>query len=336
MIKHNKLDFFGPLPESVVLGNASKKPERYFGYSTAFLSYFDGDLHGESGELANYIAYIPNGTIRECRNGYLYHYTKGENFKNIVKSKELWASKLGMMNDNEEIGYTKKTFIRHVLTLLQDKSHAPRIKILLNNSFDEHICSNTYVISFSRRANLLSQWVKYSGKDGVSIGLPKDLLTKACDGQNTWLLVDVEYSHEVHNSTLNSVANRLLKKDITKLTQSEFDDWFSRSCVKYLQKATCKFKNPGFREEEEVRLIINVKPGSNKLKDQRNEEKQYIPLKLLDLYHKATSVDTVFHKVISGPSNDYESKMKGIQKCLQDEELKFSLIIDSGIPYKWS
>lgn len=328
MPKYDPKDIFGPIPEGAYMSEVSTRSERDFGFSSIVMMYFDGNYLGEHGKVPNYIAYMQQGEIKNGSKDDLYHYTNGIGFNGIVTTKELRASLLGSMNDHDEISYTRERFLTQVLSLLNDNNEIKNISKKLNSLFDKYICKSTYSISFSKRANLLSQWNRYSDKDGASIGFAKRLLLEACKHPDNWKMVEIEYDAVIHTSKLKSIAVHFLNKNILNLSDDQLEEWFCESSMSKLQICASCFKHPGFREEEEVRLIIE-------LKSNESDSNKYVSLDLLELFNREQSLDFNFEYIFSGPSNDNETKMKDIYNCLLREKMKFLVIIDSGIPFVW-
>jgi hypothetical protein len=115
-------DFFGPVPKAIEVENPIQLHERYLPFSEMQVAYFDGALLDQNTRSHNFIAYVPSGIVRETSVPDLYHYTKGANFNNIIRSQELWASQIGAMNDHSEVAYTKDLFLIQLSNILDCSS----------------------------------------------------------------------------------------------------------------------------------------------------------------------------------------------------------------------
>jgi hypothetical protein len=115
----------------------------------------------------------------------LYHYTTQEGFLGIVKTGELWASKIHYMNDAREFSLgldIARQEIKLILkdpdsTLDKDKLRRMRDEI---NTIDK---INVFVCSLSADGDMLGQWRAYAGRaGGFSIGFDSEKLKTLAAG----------------------------------------------------------------------------------------------------------------------------------------------------------
>ncbi len=108
----------------------------------------------------------------------LYHYTTIRGVKDILDSREFWATKSDYLNDKSEFRYIDEIITR----VSMDKFRAPdfaryfagavsrELKSLLETSLDQNeLLHGYYVISFSLLKNNSLLWTEYSGDIGYSI-----------------------------------------------------------------------------------------------------------------------------------------------------------------------
>lgn len=210
-----------------------------------------------------------------------------ENFKSIISSKELWASKIGLMNDHSEIKYTRDLFINQLYNLLENNSEKIEIISRVVKIYNEQICKNIYSISFSKRANLLSQWNRYAGQNGVSIGFNTILLEEACQYQSNFKLIEVEYETKNQVLILKKIAESFFENYDFSLSDEDFTSFFIKNFKDDLDDLTCKFKHSGFREEEEIRLVIK----------QELVDKKHFQFNYNEIYKRTKKLDMDFEYI---------------------------------------
>ncbi|MGH7045087.1 MAG: DUF2971 domain-containing protein [Stellaceae bacterium] len=116
----------------------------------------------------------------------LYHYTDQTGILGIIRSGELWATKMQYMNDTMEFGLVVE--VAKKLLKKRENSSAEMEQQLyewiisnLSNISHANICS----ISFCHNPDLLSQWRGYPGSGvGFAIGFNTDNLLEAASSNH--------------------------------------------------------------------------------------------------------------------------------------------------------
>lgn len=202
----------------------------------------------------------------------LHHYTDATALKSMLEHGKIWLSDIRYLNDHSEYkdgeGTIRSMFEQKSLELTDEQ----RTKILthLESTFDSSKSSYTFICSLSKGEDLLSQWRGYCPKSGgyaleFELEKPKDF---------TAPLHDCIYESEVKSeaaSTLFDLAKKVLLKggDRSKLFQTTWSN-------------IAKFKNPGFKEENESRVIIFKKQDDPAIRF-RTRESLIIPYIEIDL-----------------------------------------------------
>jgi Protein of unknown function (DUF2971) len=111
----------------------------------------------------------------------LYHHTTQEGFLGIVKTDELWASKIHYMNDAREfalglnLARTEIDYFRNDPKSTLDKAKLERMR----DEIKTIDVVNVFVCSFSAKGDMLSQWRAYAGRScGFSIGFDRATLDR--------------------------------------------------------------------------------------------------------------------------------------------------------------
>jgi Protein of unknown function (DUF2971) len=326
-------DFFGPVPKSIEVENPIQLHERYLPFSDVKLAYFDGALRDQYTRSHNYIAYVPAGIVREASIPDLYHYTKGVNFNNIIQSQELWASQIGAMNDHSEVFYTKDLFLIQLSNIFDGHPDVSQVITRAQSAYDDYVCKDTFSISFSKRANLLSQWNRYSDSTGVSIGFSGTVLLAACN--RGWRFVEVEYDISAQAASLLEIANRFVIANVQSMADEDFKGWFISTCKRDLDNCSVSFKHPGFKEECEVRLVKDAKLHSIELQPHPSGNRKYLPLSLSQAFQDATEADSLIRYLFTSPSQNPRPRMEEVYSLFKKTQTKFLVILDSGISYSW-
>ena len=192
----------------------------------------------------------------------LWHYTSMENFRNIMSSKTLWASHADHLNDPEERNLVFRSFEETVRKIWPESNLEDRIY-----HRDDRVRSRLapFVVSFSANPDNLLLWRTYSGNmTGVAIGFRAEALRSAITDPpgSPATLTPMSYdAQEVvlagQNQAIDVVRRVHEWRDGSKSPKhNEFWNWVTAYSV--LSTTSANFKSPGWRQEEEWRLAINL------------------------------------------------------------------------------
>lgn len=191
----------------------------------------------------------------------LYHYTDQNGFIGIISNKNLWATKVQYLNDNNEFHLAlsiAKEELEKLQKIQRSKNELDRIGRLnatLKNIKNINMC----VCSLSEKGDLLSQWRGYSsGLGGYSIGFKKDILETVALS-NYFQLRKCFYDKEQQVKIIKNLIFETLSKFAgyeepnTECLgySSESSDYFNEK----LAKLAPIIKDSSFSEEAEWRLI---------------------------------------------------------------------------------
>ena len=182
----------------------------------------------------------------------LYHYCSNEVLIKILSGKQLRLSCLHSANDYMEGGWIIEK-LKNELASGMDGFLSPDIDSKLN-FYRENLLG--FVSCFSKEEDLLSQWRGYgnNGK-GVAVGFNRKKLDSTFSGFTFGKLVDVEYREREQDKFLKSWirdAEKVMKK--IKVGKANKDD--SDNHIREFLEEIYSYKNPAFKEEREVRLIM--------------------------------------------------------------------------------
>lgn len=187
----------------------------------------------------------------------LYHYTSIDSFNCIFRSRKVWVSDCRYLNDNHELAKAQEIFL---------SKFEGETREALSLAFHWHSFTRCHcVFSLSRSPEVLSQWRAYAddGK-GVAIGFKAKFLSGYQKSPSKFL-VDCIYTD--HDDFISDLAIRCAQ-DIEELSRMYEETkalgtfWQSVDInpipLVNLYKELLRVKNVAFKEEQEVRLVLNV------------------------------------------------------------------------------
>lgn len=239
--------------------------------------------------------------------GILYYYTTAETMKYILTQGDIFATHISYLNDSEE--YING--LRELRELFPDGALGSKAvtSILNQNAYEEALreIPQIYSISFSKEADLLSQWYMYARESGVRLGFlfprkkqnfeikrkyaGKDDSKKSVEST----LMDVHYFTRIgmpyqEYQKEKEAIGKVIQKHADEIGIQRDDD---ANEIRLWKEIAPYIKNYEFRQEKEVRLIfnavINDESVTNKMDvdliEYRNANGVLIPY--IDVYRKA-------------------------------------------------
>ncbi|SDU57991.1 DUF2971 domain-containing protein [Pseudomonas mandelii] len=185
----------------------------------------------------------------------LYHYTDIAAIASIVKNKKLRLSNTGFLNDSQELieGYRilSTQLDLFIADLVSKEVEVPRgawiIKGAFNANAENKFDHNIYTCSFSRAANLLSQWRAYGS---FAIEFSRSQL------ECKYNLYECIYNDDEKNGKAQSILEKHsdslsigLDEDPDDILDVHFEEFLD------FMKTAGMFKNKYFQAESEVRMV---------------------------------------------------------------------------------
>lgn len=176
----------------------------------------------------------------------LYHYTDATAVKSMLENGKIWLSDIRYLNDHNEYKDGEQT----IKTIFESKcealTEAESLKILthLESTFESSKSSYSFICSLSKGEDLLSQWRGYYPKTGgYALEFELDIFQDF-----TAPLHDCIYDSELKSESASKLFE-LAKKVLLKRGNKS-------KLFTTIWSNVAKFKNPGFKEELESRVII--------------------------------------------------------------------------------
>lgn len=206
-------------------------------------------------------------------NRLLAHYTTADTAMKIITGKKLWLRNAGVMNDFMEIDYGRNV-VDHVIGgktdpipvarfhAALDAIHPDLSQAVMKNYVEArtNVRESVFMSSLGEyeaddRFGKLSMWRAYGGPvSGVALLFKNSVLDLEVEPPLAVSLTPVLYGNERNFlAELLDLAERL--ENEKDFLQTFDTDSLTSACGAMLQFAIASIKHPGFREEEEWRLI---------------------------------------------------------------------------------
>lgn len=191
----------------------------------------------------------------------LYHYTDQNGFIGIVENKEIWATKIQYLNDDNEYKLAFDLASKYLnKKLLTETDEAVIFRLTRFKDTIKGISNlNVLVCSLSENGDLLSQWRGYSRTlGGYSIGFDSEKLKEIIQGQG-FVLRECVYDFAQQERLIKVVVDETLEKyrdyEETSPNTSTTSSDSSREFCSRLSLIAPIIKDHSFAEEKEWRII---------------------------------------------------------------------------------
>lgn len=200
----------------------------------------------------------------------LFHYTNSHGLCGIVQGQKMRLTNIAYLNDETEYRRAVDRFaeaIDEFLSTGRDPAQEPlwrtlRARIKDQVDQDHPPPPLTFVGCFSSSGDRLSQWRGYAGSSGFSIGFKTDRLAHLVIGRKTLLLPCV-YDDKTLKMFVDNILGHLGRMFTHGVARHSIDAdayaaLLAEEYIDNLEWYLPVFKDPGFSEEEECRLITRI------------------------------------------------------------------------------
>jgi len=215
----------------------------------------------------------------------LYHYSSLRGLMGITTSNTLWASDARFLNDSSELFYAANLIsetVAEATTTIATEALRPAVSRIGEFANGFEFGARPFVTCFCEKGDLLSQWRGYGeAASGVALGFDLHIAVAAGHLPPRTFLRRVVYDPEDQRKLVREAVDTWLATAESLLSPAGgfgVDDLFPYPAIWALQEALAEyhlcFKNPGFKEEEEWRLIklVDVRDELHYQEDKRTEE----------------------------------------------------------------
>ena len=219
---------------------------------------------------------------------FLYYYTSAETMKYILTNGDIYATHISYLNDSEE--YING--LRELCDVIKDMPPGTDKDGNFNYEEAKREIPQLFSISFSKEADLLSQWFMYARESGVRLGMDfgrkkkQKLLVKRklqpdkVDEKKSIALElkDVHYFTKIGMplKEFKSERKRIIKTIEAYAKEMGIEDDFDSNRVRLWKGIAPYIKNYEFRQEKEVRLVYNASSDED-LVEYRNANGVMVP-----------------------------------------------------------
>lgn len=264
----------------------------------------------------------------------------------MITSGELWASSIIFLNDFSEFDHAKEVMERWIL---RNQSQLTIVEATIARAIFTHIVhpvfaykgQSTFVVSFSRAVDDLSQWRAYGGKGGYSLGFSLSTL-KRIAAKRRFEVVRCIYSDLQKDAAMNKlmIEGIALCKSIggtadewQTLTYSVPDRYerFMPAIKEFSGKfyrLAARIKHSAFEAEDEVRLVSMENVNLDN-RDFRVSGTLLTPFYRLRLNDKYLPVKQVY----VGPSREQDLNLIAAYDFLRSKGIK-AMISESQVPFR--
>jgi hypothetical protein len=265
----------------------------------------------------------------------LSHYTTIAGFQSILKNRELWLSNVSFMNDKLELIHGLRVASTVISKMIKSSAFEQDKRRLLKEVISElktRAVPNTYAACFCKNDDLLSQWRGYSGgQQGISITLRGQAL-KVFASSNSGRLASVVYDRDRTAKRFQKLFEQHLKdtggyekfEDLLDINDASSQ---KEKMFQAVSALVPRFKDDGFAEENEWRLIIQGEPKDVQF---RTGDGILVPY----LVAGTAGLLLPISHVTVGPGKNQDLAIKGVQLFLEKEGYQRVEVNPSKIPYR--
>lgn len=292
----------------------------------------------------------------------IYHYTDGNGAKGIIESQALWLTHYMYLNDSNELTIFKEAVAEWVKNISDSRIIDGLCKILFedffgkqNDNTEKIPYSEGYIASFcDDEGDRLSQWRAYGKGHGYAIGFDEAELKIWLEKNPFWkkrsFMTDVSYGNiltlpkdiaddlERYAYLINPLKHMEEMKvypDPTKVRISMYEE-----AIKLFSHCLCRFKDEGFSEEKEVRIMLVVPISTVEKKNEDDKQgKSFIKFRsvrgnlvpYVELSQESCRLP--IKQIIVGPSPNVKLREKAMQILLETNGMNPEIVKISHILY---
>lgn len=280
--------------------------------------------------------------------GAVWHYTDASGLHGIVKSKSLWATSLGMLNDTSEWSHGAN-LLRETLEVCEAPNESSDciawLREVLDTATSESVASRVFVVSTSTSGDLLNQWAHYGGKDGFAVELDPHLPLAKVDEHGKLMKLTgglplIEVCFEVlYDFEQQKQAARDMLQWAAAFYSNEVRDKGSAAHGSETLPATLVstllafMKHQAFSDEREARFVVALLPHQRPhFRVSGNRILPYVPLKVRPGSVKQVSGPPLLKAVVLGPNVDARTESV-VRQLLQAEGFGAARVSHSEVPF---
>ncbi len=286
----------------------------------------------------------------------LYHYTSLNGFLGILGSRTVWATHVSYLNDASEFFHGLSFAKKIAGGIFMEDDYLEAFGWAIRHGLEAVSTDSLYVASFSEKADLLSQWRGYCPPGaGICLGFTIPQLKSYCDARG-YRLEQCIYDHQKQFQRVEALVRECFEMFPKPcLTRREYESLDSKGqvdavisyrlqtsegpekpqanaavqslCAEVAELAPL-FKNEGFHEESEWRIVANEPNERVKYRASSSYLAPYVELELL-----SDAAMPALREVIIGPNPNQERCQTSIAMLLESSGLADVEIKVSPLPF---
>ncbi len=286
----------------------------------------------------------------------LYHYTSLNGILGILRSNSVWATHASYLNDASEF-FHGLSFAKQIAGgIFMEDDYLAAFGWAVRHALEAVSADDLYVASFSEQADILSQWRGYCPAGaGLCLGFDFTQLKNFCLTRG-YRLEKCIYEHKKQIQQVEALVSRCFERfPKPHLSRGEYERLDSRgqvdaefayrfqtsegpdkpqadAAVEWLCTAIAElaplFKNEGFHEEAEWRVVVNGPREQVKFRANSSYLAPYVELELL-----SEAADSALREVIIGPNPNQRRCETSIKMLLVDCGLSGVEVKSSSLPF---
>jgi len=267
----------------------------------------------------------------------LYHYTSMEVLEKITSTQRIWASEASYLNDSRECVDAEELILEELNRRVGSNK---RLRATVTSDIELARSASyrrRFVCSFTEYGDSLPQWRAYCpGGPGVAIGFASSALSEIPGRVG----LD-DPAHMKVDASLYLYKCLYTTKDKMSIVDS-FASWYL-SAIKngdpypagylevYLRNCAPLFKNVGFREEREWRMVLSC--GDDAVPDPQFRSANGITIPYIEMAVCSKNADFI-KDVVVGPSPNLELAVRSVKRLMEARGLGNATVTPSEVPYR--
>ena len=248
----------------------------------------------------------------------LFHYTNAAALLGILSSETIWASHQEYLNDDHEVKYVESLILQSVESFRSSAKEVnsraiEALNIEIGKKASRIAADEFCVASFSETGDLLSQWERYAGPHGYSIGFNVDRLIDA--GQCP--LARVVYDEKVQLEIFSSLMQQAFELFLNEPTEEpeNYDETWAKDLLSAMYVVGLSFKHSSFAEEKEwrcMKLIQKFDAMELRFRPGKFGIVPYLPIPL-----ETNDGDDAISEIIIGSTHYFEESARALKMALE-------------------
>lgn len=286
----------------------------------------------------------------------LYHYTSLNGLLGILRSRSIWATHASYLNDASEFFHGLAFAKQQAGAIFEEDDYVAAFGWAVRHALEGIDVGDLYIASFSQKADLLSQWRGYCpAGGGVCLGFDVKTVRAFCAASG-FRLEPCRYEHDDQRRQVFELVEQCYSRfPQPKMTRADYGQLETSAKVdadiEYRERASAGpgkrqadaatawlctalselaplFKNQGFHEEAEWRIVANQPSKAIHFRPTASYLAPYVELNIL-----GGEMAGALREIIVGPNPNQERCEASVQMLLASSEISGVEVKTSPLPF---